>query len=141
LVALAGLAVILPARSAHAASGQCVWEGGPGHPTYAYCKAGDCAGRGGVAECSAGVGAVLGGYTDSQVLLNKWIYSYNNDYTTMPVVAMWCHAAGGTWDASTANPQCLDLPADILGGGGTLTNTEGRAIDVSDAFATLWMGS
>src|SRR5512138_1103224 len=140
LLLSAGVSVILPAPSAQAAGSQCVWEGGSGASAgYAYCAAEDCVGRGGFAQCSAGVGAVPIPFTDSQVRMDKWIYVYDNTYSNAPVWAMWCHAAGGTWDVSTANPQCIDLPSDLLGM--QVTNQEARAIEVADAFATLWMGS
>jgi RHS repeat-associated protein len=139
LLCLVGvLAVAIPVSPAQAANGQCRWEGGAGSPTAAYCAAEDCVGRGGLAQCSAGVGAVLGGYTEEQSGPNKWIYSADNGYNNQPINAAWCNAAGGYWDGAT-NPQCLNLPAGVIGGGGRLTNDEGLSISISNAFVDNYL--
>src|SRR5258706_13514000 len=79
-----GAAMVVPASVARAAGGQCKWEGGPGAaggPSYAYCKAEDCKGRGGLAECSVGVPAVMYPFLDSQVYQDKWVYGYDNGFS------------------------------------------------------------
>ena len=55
---LLGAAALLPAASASAADGECVFEGGPGAPTHAYCEEQDCIGQGGLAQCTEPVVAV-----------------------------------------------------------------------------------
>src|SRR5579862_9966573 len=46
---LATTFVVMP-RTAHASNGQCIWEGGPGAPTYPSCVNEDCLGQGGLVD-------------------------------------------------------------------------------------------
>jgi RHS repeat-associated protein len=144
LLFIASVATIslVPLNELHAANGQCKWEGGQGkNGGFAYCAAEDCVGQGGLAQCSVPVGAAMSGFSDAQVDFDKWIYSADNGYTTQPVNRMWCLAAGGTWYADTANPQCINLPPDVLAGGGRVTGSEDRTVGIGDAFVPQWFGS
>jgi YD repeat-containing protein len=80
----------------------------------------------------------MSGFTDTQVKMDKWIYSADNGYITQPINRMWCLAAGGTWVADI-NPTCANLPSSVLGGGGRLTNDEGVALGVAIGFATAYL--
>lgn len=121
-----------------ASGGQCLWEGGSGaaggHPE---CKVEDCMGYGGFAECRDPEPGELPPLTASQLGPDYWIYNMCDE---MPAHqssnARWCTAAGGTWYVSPGwNTSCIDLPPDIVGGGGTSTGSEERAISISDTFA------
>src|SRR5688572_1093299 len=96
LAIVAAFAASSPASVAQAAGGQCKWEGGPGAPTHAVCSVEDCTGRGGLAQCSGGVGAVQSPRTDAEVGPDKWVYSGSEDYYN-PIFTnpYWCAAAGG----------------------------------------------
>jgi RHS repeat-associated protein len=54
---------------AHAANGQCKWEGGPGAPTYPSCEAEDCANVGGKAQCTD---AIFSNWTISRACASDW---------------------------------------------------------------------
>src|SRR5580692_7759890 len=58
--------VVMP-RTAHAANGQCTWEGGSGAPTYPSCVNEDCLGQGGTVDCTDPVIRPAGQYNDAQV--------------------------------------------------------------------------
>jgi RHS repeat-associated protein len=128
-----------PAPEAYAANGQCRWEGGPGTAGgYAYCAVEDCIGAGGLAQCSAGAPSPATPWTDAQVGSEKWAFHMCDEAAAyMPRIARWCTSAGGQWVVVNGNPNCINLPDDILGGGGTITNSEDRAVEISD----IWVGS
>ena len=136
LIAAAVVGVATPA--AHAANGQCKWEGGSGQAGgYAYCGAEDCVGEGGLAQCSAGEPAVSPSYSDSQVGSDKWVYGTCDETAPyIPNIARWCTSAGGQW-ISTPSLQCINLPSGFLGGAGTASNSEQLAVATSDT----WIGS
>src|SRR5262245_17958162 len=98
-----------PAQVAHAANGQCVWEGGSGAPLHAYCKAEDCKGKGGEAICSAAVGnatAVTGP--------DGWTYQACDE--APPATwrdRAWCEAAGGEWVINGGSASCQSLPGGV----------------------------
>jgi RHS repeat-associated protein len=144
LVVSLGAAVVLPSPIAHAAGGQCKWEGGAGAPTYQSCLVEDCVGRGGMAQCTRGVGAVQSGLTDAQVGPDKWVYGGVEDYYNPTFTnPYYCAAAGGTWGPTVpggVNYTCLNLPADILGGGGRTTNSQSRVFSIAKQFADDWLG-
>ncbi len=131
------LTVLIPADDARAAQGECRWEGGPGASGgYAYCAAEDCIGNGGLAQCSAGEGIPSQPFTTEQAGPGGWVYRMCDDMGSyMFLIARWCRSAGGEW-VSGNPPQCENLPPDILGGAGTLTNDESRAVSISDT----WIG-
>jgi RHS repeat-associated protein len=143
LAIVAAVATIAPVPLAEASNGQCVWEGGSG--ADASCRVEDCIGRGGLAQCSTrGVGAVQSGIADAQVGPDKWVFSQIEDYYnpifTNPV---YCAAAGGWWGPAVpggVNDICHDLPADVLGGAGRSTNSEGRLFEIAKNFADRWVG-
>lgn len=128
---------ILDSRPAHAAGGQCKWEGGPGksNPAYAYCEAEDCTGNGGLAQCSNGVGA--GGANEGVLGPDKWAFDACDQQG--PYVAIWrrwCEAAGGEWNTDIpGSPGCVNMPAGVIGAGGSATNNEAQLIQIADEFA------
>ncbi len=134
---------IAPAPVAEASNGQCVWEGGSG--ADASCRVEDCIGRGGLAHCSTkGVGAVQNPFTDAQVGPDKWVFHATEDYyNPIFVNPSYCAAAGGTWGPAVPggwNYTCNDLPSDILGGGGRITNSESRLFSIAKDWADGWVG-
>ena len=143
--ALVGGASLLVPSKAQAVGGQCTWEGGPGvggGAGYEYCEAQDCAGRGGLAQCSDGVGAVMNGYTDDQVEMNKWVYVADNGYNNQPINRGWCEAAGGEWYVPGANPYCINLPGGVpgvIGGGGRITNDEDLSLSIASGFVAEYL--
>ena len=119
---------------AFAANGQCRWEGGAGVlGGFASCKAEDCLGDGGLAYCSAGVGAAAIPYDDSQVGPDKWTYGMCDEAGAyLGNIALWCRVAGGTWTANPSGPYCTNLPSGYFGP--NTTNREEPAISNSDAW-------
>ena len=82
---------------AHADSGQCKWEGGPGAPTYPYCQDQDCTKDGGWLTCSDPEIRPLSDLSDAQTDGQKYVYSGG----TTPLAndnAAWCAAAGGQFN-------------------------------------------
>ena len=133
VIAAIGMIGMLHAPTAEAANGQCKWEGGPGAAGgYAYCKAEDCKGNGGLARCTAPVGA-----TPAPLGAAGWAYHMCDE---MPAHqsnnAKWCGAAGGTWVVTSGqNTSCQNLPPDIIGSSGMMTSSESRSVSISDTFA------
>src|SRR5689334_12807696 len=99
-IALASIVVLLgalvPSQVVHASGGDCKWEGGSGaEGGHDYCFSEDCLGRGGLAYCTAGVGAAAG-RPDSQVGPDKWTFSACDEAAAqMWRIAAWCTSAGG----------------------------------------------
>ena len=124
---------------AHAAGGQCVWEGGPGvagGAGYEYCEAEDCIGDGGLAQCSAGQAAPPTGVEGSLLGADQWVHGMCHEGPgSMADDARWCQAGGGTWDAFSNPPQCLDQQEGMLGLTGT--STEQMAVEVTDAWIDI----
>lgn len=131
-----GFSAWLAAASVNAANGQCRWEGGPGAAGgHAYCRAEDCIGQGGNAQCTKPVGAPAIPFTDAQVGPDKWAFHMCDEAPPHASAwANWCISAGGQWHGNNGNPYCDSLPPDIIGGGGSTTNNEGRAVSISDTF-------
>jgi RHS repeat-associated protein len=124
--------VSLPAP-VQAANGQCRWEGGPGAPTHADCRAEDCMGNGGFAQCSDPVAAPLAPWTESQLGPDFWIYNMCDQQPAHPAhMARFCDAAGGTWNGSAG--RCENMPPDMLGSQ-YATSDEGHALSITETFA------
>lgn len=121
-------------RIAHATGGQCVYEGGPGAPTYPACAIQDCIGAGGKAQCEAPAIRPATNLNDAQSDGQEFNYIFTtaNEYDA----GGFCNAAGGTWNGFNGNPQCaVSLPP-----GYNSTNdasSEGTANAGSDAFIAL----
>ncbi len=117
--------------------GECVWQGGPGAPQYPQCKVEDCKGAGGNAECQDPKPGVAPPLTASQLGPDYWIYNICDEFPPhLSRDARWCTAAGGDWVLSSGgNPSCVNLPPEILGGGGTSMGDEDLAVSISDTFA------
>lgn len=134
---LFGLFSVLDSQPVHAANGQCKWEGGPGksNPAYAYCEAEDCTGNGGLAQCSKGVGA--GGSNESVLGPDKWVFGACDQQGSYVIIwRRWCVAAGGEWNIDIpGSPGCVNMPAGVIGSGGSTTNNEAQIIQIADAFA------
>jgi hypothetical protein len=109
--------------------GQCVWEGGPGAPTYPECKMEDCVGSGGVAQCTEPEIQARDGIPAANVDGQKFTYGmcdYEGPYLGYAV--RWCLVEGGTWTAAQTCPG-LTPPFDTGG-----PNSEGLAISTSTAW-------
>ena len=105
--------VVIP-RTAHASGGQCIWEGGPGAPTYPSCVNEDCLGQGGKLDCRKPAFSPPTGLNDTQVDGQKFAYNY--DFASDLSPQAFCVGLGGTWNGSYANPACsIDLPAGYNG--------------------------
>jgi RHS repeat-associated protein len=118
---------VLHSPKALAANGDCVWEGGPGNPTYPYCKAQDCLQNNGLAACE----------NPDIVPTVPWFAADSNRYSyhgcqvaqsSMAETAAWCTASGGTW-----NPSSIACE----GGGGSGV---GDAVQM-DALAGAYLGA
>lgn len=140
-VACALGSVFAPSVS-HGANGQCRWEGGSGADGgHAYCAAEDCIGDGGFAQCTKAT-AAASGFDDSEVGPDKWAnYMCDNLAPSIPKDRKWCEAADGEWAVIGGQGRCINMPADILGGGGTITNSEARAVSISDGWVDRYSGS
>jgi RHS repeat-associated protein len=116
---------------AHAAGGQCKWEGGPGAGGgYGYCKAEDCLGSGGTAMCTAGVGATNDTWP---VGPDSWVYMACPDSgPSIPLDAMWCGSAGGHWQGPEVG--CTGLPSGFLGNSGMVADNEGTLEGAAAAY-------
>jgi hypothetical protein len=64
--ALLATTFLVAPTPAHATNGQCLWEGGPGAPTYQACLLEDCMGAGGYAQCIDPVIKPSSGFNESQ---------------------------------------------------------------------------
>jgi len=118
--------------TAHAANGQCKWEGGAGADGGSlYCATEDCIGDGGNALCTAGAGAAS---NDSSLGPDKWLYGACEEVAgSTPRDAMWCAAAGGTWAGPTVG--CQNLPGGFVGPSGYSANSEGPLTSTAYAYA------
>ena len=97
LTVLARTTLFLLCGSAYASNGQCIWEGGPGAPTYPECSTEDCTDTGGLVKCT------------SLQLEPEFAVHDGQDftYTLCPgnyvsEEAAMCIAAGGTWGGPTS---------------------------------------
>ena len=115
--------VVIP-RTAHASNGQCIWEGGPGAPTYPSCVNEDCMGQGGMVDCTDPVIRPPSQYNDGQVDGEKFAYTY--DYNSDFSPAVFCLGLGGTWNGFYGNPACANLPSGYNGERGA--NSESLAL-------------
>jgi RHS repeat-associated protein len=124
---------VLRVEPAHAANGECKWEGGSGASGgHAYCAAEDCKGNGGQAQCSSGVGA-----TTPVTGPNGWTFdTCDEGAASMFSIATWCVAAGGTWDTSTSDPKCIGPP-----GGGTTFYDAQAADDTALTYSRYRLGA
>jgi RHS repeat-associated protein len=131
LVVTSAVVLVTP-NVAQAVSGECVWEGGPGAPTHAYCALEDCVGDGGRAYCTEPPEKPVN--SDERSDGEKWEYHFGDLAAYGPWVPAWCNAAGGTW----SYPNCLGVSA---GHGPNWANNEGTANSTSDAFANIIYGA
>jgi RHS repeat-associated protein len=133
MAALAALCLIslMHATPAHAANGQCVWEGGLGkNGGFPYCAAEDCLGSGGTAMCSAGIGSGASGNGTGP---DKWTYSACEEVgPSIPRDARWCATAGGTWTGPTTG--CTGLPAGFIGYSGFTADNVDVLVSTADAY-------
>jgi RHS repeat-associated protein len=118
----------------YAANGQCVWEGGPGAGGgHLYCKAEDCAGQGGLAQCTKPEGAPSLPYTDGELGPDNWAYGVCDDTGVyLGHLRLWCEVGGGTWNSSTF--ECPGLAEGYLRGNQTQLDNEEMSITASDAW-------
>lgn len=130
LVALSLLS-LMNVTPAHAANGQCRWEGGQGaNAGYDYCKAEDCLGEGGTAMCSDGVGAGPAGDGTGP---DKWKFGACEEVgPSIPRDARFCAAAGGTWEGPTTG--CTGLPAGFIGRSGSTADNVEVLISAADTY-------
>lgn len=132
LVVIAGL--LLKADPASAASGQCLWENGPGAPTYAYCALEDCIEQGGLAQCTEPEIRPIVSRNESQTDNDDFIYGMCDRGPPHPAKdAKWCTSEGGTW-LGPGPGGCVGLPAEYPGV--AVARTEGAAVAASDAWVT-----
>ncbi len=112
---------VTPTSVAHAANGQCKWEGGPGAPTHSTCGAEDCVNEGGRAYCTEPKELAHSPFTER--FSDSESFGYQ---ACIPngLVIHHCTSNGGTWGAG----GCSGLPA------GFLPNTSMKA--VSDQLST-----
>lgn len=118
---LVGATVVMAPVAAHAANGQCKWEGGPGAPTYASCDLEDCTGDGGHAQC----GEVV--ITPTEPLVDNNNYAYHMCEDTAAYTynwQRWCLVEGGSFSGDTG---CTGIPPPY--------NADFSASDESDAVA------
>lgn len=139
IIVVVVMATLIPSGEVSAAHGECRWEGGPGvSGGYAYCAAEDCIGNGGLAQCSAGDAVPAAPFTPEQGGPGGWVnYMCHEGPAYMWKSARWCKSAGGQWVALHNPPICVNLPPDILGSAGAITNDADRAVSISDT----WVGS
>lgn len=113
-----------------ASGGQCRWEGGTG--ASASCKIEDCARDGGSALCTNPT------VTEGDPQGDAQGFTYNMCDEAGPYISIdvrWCAAAGGTWGTdSSGQAGCFQLPAHVIGGGGTMTDDESLAVQITDKF-------
>ncbi|MBK6598194.1 MAG: RHS repeat protein [Proteobacteria bacterium] len=130
-------ATVVMSSPAHAAGGNCKWEGGLGAPTYPGCFEEDCAEDGGSAICTKPEPRPTSGYNDSQVDGGKFIYPICD--VTAPSIsrsAVWCQAQGGTWVVTgPATQECQGLSSEYPAF--NTAKSEGSANSASDTFASL----
>ncbi|HZF30318.1 MAG TPA: DUF6531 domain-containing protein, partial [Gammaproteobacteria bacterium] len=141
VLTVTSLTTLVIAPTAHATGGQCKWEGGQGAAGgFGYCAAEDCIGNGGMAQCSAGVGAPAPGYTDAQVGPDKWVYSMCDDSAAFVGHAVvWCQVTGGTWTISQGTGYCINTPEPFITSNST--SSESAAVDASDHWiAAMYPG-
>jgi len=126
--------VVMP-RKAHAANGQCSWEGGPGSTVYPSCMLEDCLDSGGYAQCTNPVPRPSG-HNDTQVDGEMFDYTFGgiNEYYLGP----FCVGLGGTWNGFYGNPPCAGLPT----GYNSITDasTEDLAVQATKAGMTTFFG-
>jgi RHS repeat-associated protein len=115
---------------AMAMNGKCKWENGPG--TDASCLWEDCLEDGGNMLCSEPEIAPSIGAGDAQVDGQKFGYGMcDMAGPSIPAIAAWCTAEGGTWNGPDA--PCAGLPPEYPGIGRAAS--EGSA----DAASDIWI--
>jgi len=139
VASLGAISAIFYSPSALAAGGQCRWEGGPGvSGGYLACKAEDCIGDGGLAQCSVPEPAASPSFTDAELGPDKWVYDLCQEgLPSIPAENRWCTAAGGTLACTITGCACNGLPPDALHGNPTLSAEEEDVMIRTKAYADL----
>jgi hypothetical protein len=102
---------------------------------YSACKVEDCVEDGGLAVCTEPEIRPPSNWTDENTDAEKFGYDMCDEAgPSIPAIAAWCAAEGGTWVVTGADTQaCNNLPAQYPGVGSA--SNEQAAVAASDQYA------